>query len=179
VFRRRPFRRGRDGRILVRLEAAEVELLRSLAGELGELLAAGDRSDPATARLFPRAYLDPTEEAAEIEWQALSGASLVSERLDRLAALIEATDADGTAPAATTIEIELDDEGEVAWLGVINDARLALGSRIGVTDDDDLSGVADDDPRSAAVAVYGWLTWLQGELVEVLLAGQPVQGLDD
>ena len=45
------------------------------------------RTPPTTrrlpARLFPRAYLDPTAETEEAEWQALVGPSLLRERLRR------------------------------------------------------------------------------------------------
>ena len=41
-------------------------------------------SDPARSRLFPRAYLDPTEESEEAEWQALVHPELLRERLDAL-----------------------------------------------------------------------------------------------
>ena len=54
-----------------------------------------------------------------------------------------------------------------AWLGVLNDTRLVLGARLGVTEDD--HDVAPDDPRAPAFAMYHWLTWVQGELVEQLL----------
>ena len=56
---------------------------------------------------------------------------------------------------------------------MLNDARLALGTTIGVTDDLDLSLLDPSDPESAAYAAYGWLTYLQGELVETLLGKMP------
>jgi hypothetical protein len=156
-----PFRRARDGTILVRLEPNERELLRSLAHLMQQAIDDGDRGDDAVARLFPRAYLDPTEEGAESEWQKLAGADLVTERLDRLASLADATQAKG--------DIRLDEEGVAVWMGVINDARLFLGVRLGVTEDDDLYDLPGDDPRAYLAAVYGWLTFLLGELVDLVL----------
>ena len=69
--------------------------------------------------------------------------------------------------------VNLVDDDVAAFLGVLNDARLALGTTIGVTDDLDLSELDPSDPESAAYAAYGWLTYLEGELVETLLGTMP------
>jgi hypothetical protein len=76
-------------------------------------------------------------------------------------------------------ELRLDAAAEAQWLSVLNDARLALGTRLGVTDDPDGRRVGSDDAEQYAFQVYDWLTHLQGELVEVLLAGLPDAGADD
>ncbi|MBV8949992.1 MAG: DUF2017 family protein, partial [Actinobacteria bacterium] len=55
-----------------------------------------------------------------------------------------------------------------AWLGALNDARLALGVALGVTEDLDFEALAND-PAAAGYAMYGWLTSLQGALVDALL----------
>jgi hypothetical protein len=48
--------------------------------------------------------------------------------------------------------------------------RLALGVRLGVTDDFDglNDDVEPDDPRSAYFAVYQWLAYLQESLLSAL-----------
>jgi hypothetical protein len=51
--------------------------------------------------------------------------------------------------------------------GALNDLRLVLGERLGVTED---VYERDVDPRVPELAVYGWLTWLRGSIVEVLAA---------
>ncbi len=43
-----------------------------------------------------------------------------------------------------------------------------LGERLGVTEDLYTDGIDPGDPRAPELALYGWLTWLQGELVEAL-----------
>lgn len=154
--------------LLVTLTTAEVELLRSIPNELRPLLEGGrDPDDPVRERLFPRAYLDPTEEAAEEEWQELVHPELIRERLaalERLTATLErATERKGR------VEVEIDADEAQAWMGTFNDARLALGTRLGVTEDLDATEVDADHPDAAAFAVYGWLTWVQGDLVETLL----------
>ncbi len=56
---------------------------------------------------------------------------------------------------------------------MLNDARLALGTRLGVTDETDASDLDPSDPTAPVLAVYSWLTYLEGELVETLLGGMP------
>ena len=117
-------------------------------------------------RLFPRAYLDPTEEEAESDWQRLVHDDLVSGRRKALASV------EGTLAAATVrrgrFELTLSDEQAQDWLAVLNDARLALGTRLQVTEDLDLSGLDPDDPDTAPYAVYWWLGMLEERLIEVL-----------
>jgi hypothetical protein len=68
---RAPFRRNRSGGFDVVLAPGEAAVLTRLCEELTTLLAddepPGDQGDPVLERLFPRAYLDPTEEEAESE----------------------------------------------------------------------------------------------------------------
>ena len=60
-----------------------------------------------------------------------------------------------------------------AWLGVLTDLRLTLGSRLGVSEEnhDALAALPDDDPRSSTFHVYDWLTFLQETLVRSLMPG--------
>ena len=94
-------------------------------------------ADPVLERLFPRAYLDPTEEEAEAEWQRLVHDDLVDGRRQALAT-VERTLA-GAMVRRGRFELTLNEEQAQAWLAVINDARLALGTRLEVTEDIDLS----------------------------------------
>src|SRR5215213_8271930 len=58
------FRRGPRDTLVVSLAEEELGLLRSLPEQLRDVLE-DDTEDPARARLFPRAYLDPTAETEE------------------------------------------------------------------------------------------------------------------
>lgn len=118
-------------------------------------------------RLFPRAYLDPTEEEAEREWQALVHPDLLAQRLanlDAVRATFERFEGSGELREATLVDEEPD-----AWLAMLNDARLALGTRLGVTEETDLETASPDHADAGSYAVYGWLTFIEGELVEALL----------
>jgi len=164
VSRWKRFRAGPDDTLVVSLAPEEMTLLLQLPTELREVFDA-PTSDPAAARLFPRAYLDPTEEEAESEYEALIQPDLLRQRLDALelvtGSFTRAVD------AGEWREIALTPDDVAAWLGVLNDTRLVLGTRLGITEEE--RRVADDDPNVAAYAVYDWLTYLQGELVDQLL----------
>lgn len=161
---------ARDGSVELTLEPGEVELLRDVPAQL-RLLYDAPADDPARARLFPRAYLDPTEERAEEEWQALAHPALLRDRLDgldRVAACLDRGVAKGRR-----FRVALDADEVAVWLTVLNDARLAFGSRLGIDDDTDVYRIAPDDPIGLEKAAYAWLTLLQGELVEALLPTMP------
>ena len=168
------FTRRRDGTVTVRLRPDEAALLVQVATELRTLLDAGDGA--VVERLFPKAYLDPTEESREREYAALAHADLLRNRLDRLAAVLATLEPLARADGPQTIA--LDEDAVQEWLVVLNDARLALGVAVGVTEDLEPDDVDDDDPRRFGLEVYQLLTWFFGELVDVALAATPRAGLE-
>lgn len=162
-------RRG-DGVVVLRLLPDEAQLLQQVFRELRGLLD-DSPDDPIVERLFPAAYLDPTEEARETEYQVLAHASLMRTRLDTLGELLAALDP--IARGRKRVELALDDEQVQRWMGALNDVRLALGVALGITEDVDADDFDVDDPRRLGVDVYGLLTWFFGELVDVLLGALP------
>jgi hypothetical protein len=146
------------------LAPEELDVLRGLPDELRAVFDA-PAEDAGANRLFPPAYLDPDEEEAEEMWEAMVHPDLLRQRLDALelvtGALARAT------PNKEWREVVLTPEEVQAWLGVLNDTRLVLGTRLGVTEDE--AGVDPTGPDAAAYNVYSWLTYLQGELVDALL----------
>jgi len=161
------FERRGEG-IVVTLDANELELLRSIPDEVrGALERPASKDDPVYNRLFPSAYLDPTEESAEQEWQELVHPELLQSRLAALE--LVTTTLDRAVTKRGRAEVELAPEEVEAWLGVVNDARLTLGTRLGVTEDAESEAIDPSDPSAPAHAVYGWLTWFENDLVETLL----------
>jgi hypothetical protein len=161
------FERRGEG-VVVTLDANEVELLRAVPGQLQTVVAGpSEKDDPVYNRLFPSAYLDPTEENAEREWQELVHPELLRERLAALE-LVTAT-LDRAVTKRGRAELELSPDEVDAWLHVLNDARLAIGTRIGVTEEPEAEEIDPSDPDAPARAMYGWLTWLENDLVETLL----------
>lgn len=151
----KPIRRNRHGGVDLRLSSDERDLLLSLGPQLRALLT-DTPQDPILKRLFPPAYVEDTE--AESFYRLLARDELVNRRLANLDNLERAARADKLSP-----------EEALAFLNALNDLRLVLGTRLEVTEDLDPDDLDEDDPRSQALAVYGWLGWLQESLLSVLL----------
>jgi hypothetical protein len=164
--------RRREGGVTVRFEEVEIGALRDLVTQVDQLYAGGvpeHGADPIRDRLFPRAYVDPTEDVAETEFQSLVHEDLVRAKSDALAGLLD--DLDAATDRKGRVTLELHGEELERWVGALNDVRLTLGVVLGVTEDEDDRDVPPDDPRAAGLATYDWLTWLQGTLVELLMEG--------
>lgn len=171
VMRHPPFRRTRrGGGVAATFDQGEADVLGQVCRQLTGLFAstpeAADVSPAVIERLFPRAYLDPTEEEAEAEWQRLVHDDLVAGRR-RAVEVVERTLAE--APVRRSrLELSLSEDQAQAWLSVLNDARLALGTQLGVKEDLDLSRLDPSSPESAPYAMYGWLSFLEEHLVQAL-----------
>lgn len=159
--------------LLVSLTPPERELLAAwVPDQLRTVYDSDDPSDEARTRLFPRAYLDPTEEGAEEEWQELVHPELLRSRLEALTRVVDALAAAQPAKRGALV-VELGADDVPALLAVLNDARLALGTVLGVTEDSELGGLDPDDPSARAAFVYLWLTQFEGDLVDTLLGEMP------
>lgn len=157
----------RDSALILRLHEREIQVLQWVFADLGRVLAEGSDADAVTQRLFPRAYLDPTEERAEAEWQSGSHADLVEIR--RSALQVVGLDLDSAEPAPgrdAMREVVLDSERAEQWMGTLNDARLALATALGLAADTDFDALEPDDPRFEPYLVYDWLTHLLGALLD-------------
>jgi uncharacterized protein DUF2017 len=142
-----------DGGIRLRLSPDERALLVGLTGELRALLEV-EPDDPSLRRLFPPAYDREADQRAYLE---LIGDSLLDGRREALAVLEQTADRE-----------QLTAEEADAWLRALNDLRLVLGTRLDVQEDTFASEPDLTDPRGQALAVYGYLSWLQEQLVEAL-----------
>jgi Domain of unknown function (DUF2017) len=147
--------RTRGGRFRLRLTDEEREVLRSLPGQLREIL---NTDDPALRRLHPPAYQDDPER--EAEYRRLVRDDLLRQRLQALDVM------EATIDAST-----LDQEQMTAWLAAINDLRLVLGTRLDVTEEIYEEGIPPEDPRAATFALYQYLGWLEEQVVAALAAG--------
>lgn len=125
--------------------------------------------DPVLARLFPDAYGDPGAEAGREEAEAAGDFRRYTEMGLR----------DGKRDAAATVlktlpdgggSVLLDDEQAQVWLRALNDVRLALGTRLDISEEwyDEAVHLDRDDPRTPMFAAYDWLTMLQESLVQAL-----------
>jgi hypothetical protein len=161
----RPFRAVRGGDLVASLDPAEAGIVGLLLDQLEQLLVAdvddvGD--DPVVVRLLPDGHRGDPELAAD--YRELTEASLRSGKADDLA-MVRATLPEGGG------EVRLDRDQAAAWLRSTNDLRLALGTRLDISEDseppEEITGEEDQQ-----LAVYYWLTALQGSLVDALVASR-------
>jgi hypothetical protein len=136
-------------------EPGELEALVGLAGTVKP------PDDPVLARLLPDAYRDDPEAAAE--FRRFTDAALRSEKVEAARTVL------ATLPPAGG-RVRLSEPDAHAWLRALNDVRLALGVRLGVTEDFEQQAeeTGPEDPRYPYLWVYQWLTYLQDSLVEAL-----------
>jgi hypothetical protein len=146
----------RKGELLrVDFHPSEVELLGVLLDDLESLLAGLDTDDPVVQRLFPDGYTD--DAGASAEFASLVAGDLRDDRAARIGACRAELPPRGG-------QVSLDAEAADRWIRVINDLRLSVGTRIGVTEEDEL------DPTDQAAALYHLLSATQEILVEHLMA---------
>lgn len=145
------FRRTKDG-----IEATFSPEERMFLGDVLPLLAGigAPGTDPAADRLKVPVYLDDPESNAE--WWRLMGQDLeAARRADRSVFDKVVSDEDATV---------LDDEEADAVLRVLNEARLALGARLGIEVEADHDAMSEDSRQ-----VMDYLGWIQEELTVELM----------
>jgi hypothetical protein len=174
------FRRTSAG-VELRLPRLEAALLTELVGQIEALLEpppvedpleamVGLRDtapplpdDPALARLLPDPY--PDDPMASGDFRRRRTDDMLAHKRDAARRVLASVPAPGQV-------LLLEEESAQDWLTTLNDLRLVLGTRLGLTDDDstqELEGLAPDDPRRPVAAVYGFLTELLDELIRALM----------
>jgi hypothetical protein len=167
-----PFRLLDNGMIEVRLSEPEIDAVRRVAAEiLGEL---DDVTHPSMRRLFPPAY--EKEPALEEEFAALTRGDLIDHKKATAKTVMASIDAGKRKRGGWTGK--LDEETAHAWLTMLNDARLILGTRLDVTEEMDHAPLPADDPRAPEHNIYIYLSSLQWALVEALTLGLPNTGTE-
>ena len=157
--------------ILINLTEQIIELLAEradhgqedpLAAMVGITSHDSPPEDEVLHRLLPNAYQDQADSA---EFRRYTESTLRSKKQAHAMAMrmyLKSAE-DGT--------VDLEHDSANAWLGAINDMRLALGVRLNVQErtQDELELLAPDDPMRGVYVVYGWLGWLQEGLIEALM----------
>jgi hypothetical protein len=117
--------------------------------------------DPALARLLPDAYRDDPD--ASGEFRRYTEQSLRSAKQEVAQTVLDTLPADGGP-------VKLSREQAQSWLRALNDVRLTLGVRLGVTEEfeEQWSRLKPDDPQWSAFEVYAWLGAVQESLVQAL-----------
>ena len=167
------FKRQR-GNIVLKLETFQVEVLDQLFDQMIALVEVEPMpvedplerlvglngpsikpSDPALARLFPDGYNDDHEAAADFRRYTeheMRNSKAMKARISQ--ALLHEWPG----------KRELTADQANAWLLSINDMRLALGTRLEITEE---SHDRDEDD-APGFELYDWLTYLQGTLIDAL-----------
>jgi hypothetical protein len=175
------FRHG-DNAYLANFTEAEREVLLNLTEQIIELLAERvdhHNDDPLAAmvgitahdtppddevllRLLPNAYADQVDAS---EFRRYTESTLRQKKQAHALAMRM------HLKAAIDGVVELDHDSANAWLGAMNDVRLALGVRLKVEENthQELELLAPDDPMRGVYAVYSWLGWLQESLIDALM----------
>jgi Domain of unknown function (DUF2017) len=189
-----PFRSVRGGGARVSLAAAEASLLRSLVGQVMSLVEPDDLEgpgpspgpepgedaelaaleamvqgpgadkppeDPVLARLLPDGYRDDPEAAGE--FRRYTEPALRSAKHQAAQEMLDTLPESGG-------RIRLTQDQALSWLKALNDVRLALGVRLGVTEEfeEQWGRVKPDDPQWSAFEVYAWLGAVQESLVQAM-----------
>ena len=183
-----PFRAGRGGGARAWLAAAEASLLRSLVGQVMSLVEPDDLEDPepsvdpelaaleamvhgpgadkppddpVLARLLPDGYRDDPEAAGE--FRRYTEPALRSAKHQAAQEMLDTLPEEGG-------RIQLTQDQALSWLKALNDVRLALGVRLGVTEEfeEQWGRLKPDDPQWSAFEVYAWLGAVQESLVQAM-----------
>lgn len=179
--------RRKGARMVAGFEQQEAAVLRGLVSQMEDMLKARAEEapqdelseltgikagpstapdDPVLARLLPDFHrIDPDQPTQEELDSAAALRSLHEPEL--LDAKLEVAEVVMETLAPRGGEVRLSIEQADAWLSALNDVRLALGTALDVSDEmpDELP---EDDPRSAHLGVYHWLTYLQESLVQAM-----------
>jgi hypothetical protein len=176
------FKRHGDHSYVAQFADSEREVLLNLCEQIIELLAERTdhgNDDPLAAmvgitshdsppeddvlhRLLPNAYADSVDSS---EFRRYTESTLRAKKQAHAMVMrihLKSSE-DGT--------FDLDHDNANAWLGAINDIRLALGVRLKVESNshEHLEILSPDDPLRGVYAVYTWLGWLQESLLAALI----------
>ena len=175
------FRRTIGGRIVLRTDEVERTILADVVTQLSELVEpehdphedplarlvgidpdAERPDDPALARLFPDAYAD--DEEASAEFRRFTERSMREAKVANAATVLDTLERSGN-------KVTLSEPEAQAWLGTLNDLRLALGSRLEITEENHriFQELPDGHPAAAAYHLYDWLSYLQETLVRAVM----------
>jgi len=176
------FKRHGDHSYVAQFADSEKEVLLNLCEQIIELLAERTdhgHEDPLAAmvgitshdsppeddvlhRLLPNAYADSVDAS---EFRRYTESTLrTKKQAHAISMRIHLKTADDGI-------VDLDHANANAWLGAINDIRLALGVRlkVGENSNEHLELLAPEDPLRGVYAVYTWLGWLQETLLSALI----------
>lgn len=189
----RKFQRKR-GLITTKLSNDELDLLASLIDQLVEMVSDGQpdhfaagpdidpfealtrglkidpdepetSDDPVMQRMFPNAY--PHDAAAASDFRRFTEHDLKAKKIVEAQLVLSRIGEAGRLGGDLRIPAEEVD----AWLRTLTSLRLAIATRIGITDADsadELAMLPEDDPRAFMLSVYEWLGFAQETMLSAV-----------
>jgi hypothetical protein len=145
-------------RLRLRLEPGEAEVLRQLIDELLDVLRGEEADDRVSQRLFPDAY-DSAEDTAA--YNELVSDQLRRDKIGSLQGVRNDLGRDG-------VDITLSRPSSERWLTVLTDVRLALGTRLEMTEQKMAADLDPQDPQAPWLAVLHWLGWVQESMLQAM-----------
>ena len=156
-------RRKREGPVVARdndlfeitLTVDERSTLLSFVDQLSEILEMGP-DDARLRRLFPTAYHENPEHDAE--YQGYMRDELTQSRSASIAVVKEVLESTDLITAAQLH----------AFMSVLNNLRLVLGTLLDVGEDDFEDDIDENDPSFGQWQLYGYLGWLMEWTISAL-----------
>ena len=185
----------RGGVISTRFSSYEVELLASLVTQLVDMISDGDpqeyetdaepadpfalwakdlaadpsepevSDDPVLQRLFPNPY--PHDAAAASDFRRFTERDLKTKKIAEAQVVLERLR--GTDQGSVDVRIPAEEVD--VWLRTLTSVRLAVATRLGITDTESaeqLAELPDEDPRAFMLSVYDWLGFAEETLIGAL-----------
>ncbi|GAA3570211.1 DUF2017 domain-containing protein [Microlunatus spumicola] len=185
----------RRGVLTAALSPYEVELLTSLVRQVVDLVSDGEpegfatpdpsadpfealaadlqvdpdapevSDDPVLRRLFPNAY--PHDADASSDFRRFTERGLRTTKVTDAQVVLE----DLAATEEGRVDLRVRPDHVEAWLRTLTGVRLAVATRLGITDNEsaeELAALDESDPRSFMVSVYDWLGFAQETMVGAL-----------
>ena len=156
-------RRKREGPVVARdndlfeitLTVDERSTLLSFVDQLSDILAMGP-DDARLRRLFPTAYHENPDHDAE--YQGYMRDELTQSRSASIAIVREVLESTDLITAAQLH----------AFMTVLNNLRLVLGTLLDVGEDDFVDDIDENDPAFGQWQLYGYLGWLMEWTISAL-----------
>jgi hypothetical protein len=140
------------------------DVLRTTVLDLATQLDAElDGDNDAVKRLFPTAYPDdPDKEAG---YQILARSELIDTRHSAIDTV-----------RSSAKEVEVDGETIDAWMRVVNDLRLVIGTQLDMGEEQDWQPPPEQE---VSHAVYRWLSYLLQAILEARMGEDDLDYLED
>jgi hypothetical protein len=185
----------RGGVISTHFSSYEVELLSSLVTQLVEMVSDGQpqefapdhepddpfaawakdlapdpsepevSDDPVLQRLFPNPY--PHDAEAASDFRRFTERDLKTKKISEAQVVLQRLSETGQGSRDVRIPPEEVDQ----WLRTLTSVRLAVATRLGITDAEsaeELAELPESDPRTFMVSVYDWLGFAEETLISAL-----------